>query len=510
MEKATNHATAVRGSFKRAWHSESGSAMLGLLLVTTTLLLLGAPMLTTPLQSNRLLGRISSNVNTLAMAETGVERALWEFNHNNAAFDPSIWSNCELAGYATCNMQTLSVDGHSVLVTVYNEQLSDPTVVATSQDESGVGTRVTVQLEKPEASPFQHAALSTFISDQIPGMTISGGSGVDSYNSNLGVYALELSPWDSIYGSENHSRVGFPETYRASIGAYSSTPYDPTAGTFMTEQGEVTTGGAAILLHPYGTGIFAGLAPQVFGSAFTAAGGAAYDASYILGSTGTIDIASLPEVELPADPSGCTDLGDVVINGTSETHTESCYTANSITLDQGGSVAFPNATEIKVAGNLAVLNGSAFQTHSGVVRAQSIDIEGEADINNDVDFEALGGKLDVYTSSFIAGQDAIVKGVDSKPANLRVYIESGGSAGLAGGATVYGALYLQGSGVVMLGGVGPKGEPAQLYGAVVAPFIYVSDGGQIHFDEALKDEAIGWPVWLTQPMQIESWVKETF
>ncbi len=207
-------------------HSLRGSILIALLIVST-LGVLGTPFVTISLNESRLQWRANDRTQVLAVAEAGVERALWEFNYHNATFAQS--SDCTAANVpdacctaantgptcwgpvtgascptGTCRHWDYSVASGSgtilgtATIVVKDMTSGTPSIESTATlAGSAASTKVVVQLQKSLGNEFTGALTAI---TNTPGVhqiilddtkTVSGGfapSTVDSYDSTLGAY----------------------------------------------------------------------------------------------------------------------------------------------------------------------------------------------------------------------------------------------------------------------------------------------------------------------------------
>ncbi len=487
--------TVVRlpGRQRRLRIGHRGSILIALLVVST-LGVLGTPFITISLGESRLQWMANDRTQALAVAEAGVEQAIWEYNYNdntfilntactnsqtpyscctgaqtgcwyNAAADSECTGSCRQRSY-----QLLAADGTTLLgtTTVFVKDIYNDTPAVRSDGQaqgSSVKTRVRVSLQRHRLSPFQQAAFATTSTDI--GLNLDQSAFIDGYDSRIGAY-----------GGGNVSADGDIQTNSTKSGTY-----------------------PAVIVHTGAT---------IQGGAHWAPGGAIDSfGGIITGPQTSRPPQSFATPTPPADPAGsCEELGSVFVDvGPPTIKTGTSYCATAIDINNGGVLDFPNLQMLYVRGELRI-NIGTLKVGQGTVRSLDLHL-----LTNAVLQGYKPGRVDIYTAyPFTVEDHSTVTGFMDQPKNVRVYAWNGGAFTLNTHSHINGMVYANGDVVNV-------SDDSGIYGALIGTTISMSGGGGdpppvLHFDKALKDVSnSSLPGWLTganppASVTVTSWTRE--
>ena len=182
---------------------EKGAVLVISLLVTVALLIVIMPFLFKLSGEYRKTDRTFKSLAALNLAEAGVERAIWELNFG----DISTWSGDSTARTLTLSsVQTSEGDTvGDIVISISNPESSSPIVESTGKilfrNSDTVDRTISVELAKYLEPIFDNALFGN------SGITLSGNSFVDSYDSR-----------DGIYGGDNIGSNGHIATNNTSYG----------------------------------------------------------------------------------------------------------------------------------------------------------------------------------------------------------------------------------------------------------------------------------------------------
>src|SRR3989338_1750355 len=179
--------------------NKHGSLAIGLLLLLV-LTALAAALLLRGVSENALANRFANSTQAFWAAEAGVQKTIWEINHNNCADFVQEGTSTACASCTSCGSgnktMAVSISGSCDYDVVMNNANTTATSTGAcpTRNSSSVIKR-SVQATIGPTSPFQYAAFSQ------GAVTLSNNTFIDSYNSNNGAYSVDNSDTNGDIGS---------------------------------------------------------------------------------------------------------------------------------------------------------------------------------------------------------------------------------------------------------------------------------------------------------------------
>jgi Tfp pilus assembly protein PilX len=425
-----------------------------------------------------------------SLAEAGLDCAARQFRTTN--------SNATIA--ATCSVSPVSWG--TVTVTIDPPPAGSDlrfltcTGRVTSTDTQSV---LRATLRRTTLSPFQQAVYGARQIGTGTGVAVMSGALLDSYDSRLGAYG------------------------GANVGSQADVRTNSTYNNPWTDKAIAVAFGGA----------------QIRGSAYAPAGGGIFQEIPGTSITGTVGLqpqmesfaAPVPPVA-PTLPAGCTNLGNLLVDGGDVIRTESVLCADSITVTNGHTLSLPNVQTLYITGDTVVSGGGALVAGQGSIRTANLTVRNAGSavrVTNDAPLvhvtgatdlrdggalqmgsgtlntsslymnyntglpggvlESTTGTIDVYTGFFRIDDASRVFGPQNQPDRVRLYATSTLPSIISDGSSVYGTIY------ATAGQVTVRGASTSMYGAIIGDWCSIS-AGRLHYDQGLA-VATGWPNWIT-------------
>ncbi len=180
--------------------NKHGSLAVGLLLLLV-LTALAAALLLRGVNENKLANRFANSTQAFWAAEAGVQKTIWEINHNNCVDFVQQGTSTACTSCTTCGAgnktMAVSIPGSCDYDVVMNNgnTIATSTGACPNRNSSSVIKR-NVQATIGHTSPFKYAAFSQ------GAVTLSNNTFIDSYNSNNGAYSVANSATNGSVGSD--------------------------------------------------------------------------------------------------------------------------------------------------------------------------------------------------------------------------------------------------------------------------------------------------------------------
>ncbi|MFQ6070528.1 MAG: hypothetical protein ACE5LC_08390 [Candidatus Aminicenantales bacterium] len=178
-------------------NNQRGSILIAGVIVLSAMVILVLPFLFYQSSHLHLVEKTYKSISALSLAEAGVERAIWEFNHG----DISTWDGDN--SLRTMTVASFQAAGGNVIgdidISVQDPEGENPTIEATGKvlltDSTEISKTIRVVLEKEEDPLFNFGMFG----DQ--GVELHSNSMIDSYDSRIGFYGGDNVNWNGHVGA---------------------------------------------------------------------------------------------------------------------------------------------------------------------------------------------------------------------------------------------------------------------------------------------------------------------
>lgn len=492
-----------------------------MLLVSTSMLLMGNMEVLTLMGQQRMQSFVDGRGIALQMAQLGAQVAVWEFNHGGAYFTGDGWADAGTGcgeGAVSCVGKTIllpenpgvaSSPSNTASVLVKDHRALNPEVISTGiHGATNTRTRIRVTLSQtPVSSPFKQAGYGTNNVANSPGVMLmwnNGPSLMDSYDSSLGEYDAILNHGDA---AEVH------------------VSNDPNPDPTVLDRNIIIAGGSTLRGNAF---VKAPPKPPIVNNGIDSTTG-----TYVGTLTNSVAPTSFSSAPTPSAPfSSCTSTTDVINVGTDSRSTTDPVTGQKVLhledthlcvrnlfVNANQRLELPNLRELYVREHIYVTGvNSNLRAGQGVIRAEYVHVcSGSCNVvlstppaGNRATLESTNGPLDVYSRNVEMRQFGEIRGYQKKPENMHFYYDSSigtlSTRNLGANGKFYGVMYSP-NGVTH---IASDGYNAEVFGAVIVPQVYVA-GSKVHYDVKLKDATV-WPIWLAGPgvkrVTITRWKQE--